>query len=63
VDLWGPDARDPLETCNPLGVEIYRLEGDVLAGWESPKVAAYAGNHGRQHPTTDWAAIKRERCC
>ncbi|MBU3007622.1 MULTISPECIES: urea carboxylase-associated family protein [Cobetia] len=63
VDLWGPDARDPLETCNPLGVEIYRLEGDVLADWESPKVAAYAGNHGRQHPTTDWAAIKRERCC
>ncbi|AOM01554.1 MULTISPECIES: DUF1989 domain-containing protein [Cobetia] len=63
VDLWGPDARDPLETCNPLGVEIYQLEGDVLAGWESPKIAAYAGNHGRQHPATDWAAIKRERCC
>lgn len=62
VNLWGPDARDPLETCNPLGVEIYRLEGNVLDGWESPKVAPYAGNHGRQNPTTDWAAIKRERC-
>ncbi len=63
IDLWGPDARDPLETCNPLDVEIYRIDAELLIGWESPSVAAYAGRHGRKAPTTDWAAIKREHCC
>ena len=26
VPLWGPDARDPLEVCRPLGVEVYALD-------------------------------------
>lgn len=63
VDLWGPDARDPLETCHPLGVEIYTLEEARLSGWRSPEPAPYRGRHGRRAPATDWSAIKRGRCC
>ncbi|MFC7406819.1 urea carboxylase-associated family protein [Georgenia alba] len=51
VPLWGPDARDPLEVCRPLGVEVYRLEDAVLEGWQSPTVSAYAGAHGLQEET------------
>src|SRR5699024_2812260 len=61
VDLWGPDAKDPLETCNPLAVEIYALDRERLAGWEPPETAPYRGRHGRQDPTIDWADIKRQR--
>ncbi|PWC90317.1 hypothetical protein TSH100_03295 [Azospirillum sp. TSH100] len=54
VPLWGPDARDPLEVCRPLGVEVYRLDPALLAGWSSPEVAAYRGNHGMTLPTPSW---------
>jgi uncharacterized protein YcgI (DUF1989 family) len=50
VDLWGPDARDPLETCHPIGVDVYRLEESLLAGWTPPEPAAYAGLHGLTLP-------------
>src|SRR5262249_46657520 len=30
VPLWGPDARDPLEVCRPLGVEVLRLDPAIL---------------------------------
>jgi len=63
VDLWGPDARDPLETCHPLGVEIYAPDEARLAGWCSPEPAPYRGRHGRRAPDTDWTEIKRQRCC
>ncbi|MFL9945817.1 DUF1989 domain-containing protein [Paraburkholderia agricolaris] len=46
VPMWGPDARDPLEVCRPLGVEVYRLNDSVLDGWTSPEVAQYRGLHG-----------------
>src|SRR5690554_4766072 len=46
LDLWGPEARDPLETCNPLGVEVYALEDERLAGWQPPEPAPYQGRHG-----------------
>lgn len=49
VPLWGPDARDPIDVCRPLGVEVYKLAPSVLEGWESPKVSAYKGYHG-MHP-------------
>ena len=26
VPLWGPDARDPIDVCRPLGVEVYALD-------------------------------------
>lgn len=46
VPLWGPNARDPLEVCRPLGVEVYKVHADVLTGWKSPEKAGYAGRHG-----------------
>ncbi|MGR0280138.1 urea carboxylase-associated family protein [Marinomonas dokdonensis] len=63
VDLWGPDAQDPLSTCHPLEVEIYKLEPAALDGWEQPKRAAYTGNHGLSSPTVNWEAEKAKLAC
>ena len=46
VPLWGPDARDPLEVCRPLGVEVHEIDKALLMDWKSPEVAAYKGSHG-----------------
>lgn len=51
VDLWGPEAGDPLPTCRPLGVEVYRVGPGLLAGWSPPPVASYAGGHGMTLPS------------
>jgi uncharacterized protein YcgI (DUF1989 family) len=48
VPLWGPDAKDPLEVCRPLAVEVYRVDGRLLDGWRQPERAAYRGAHGMQ---------------
>lgn len=61
VDLWGPEARDPLTTCHPLGVEIYALEDQHLTGWQPPQPAPYRGLHGRRAPEIDWDEIKKSR--
>ena len=50
VDLWGPDARDPLEVCRPLGVEVFRPAPELLEGWTPPAPAAYTGLHGLRRP-------------
>lgn len=63
VDLWGEDAQDPLHTCNPLGVEIYRVKPELLKDWTSPECSPYKGKHGRQAPQVDWTAIKKQSCC
>ena len=55
VPLWGPEARDPLEVCRPLGVEVYQLAAGLLDGWRSPDVAAYAGAHGMRLAPPAWA--------
>jgi uncharacterized protein len=36
VQLRGPHRGDPLPTCKPLGVEVYDIDPEVLAGWKSP---------------------------
>jgi uncharacterized protein YcgI (DUF1989 family) len=46
VPLWGPDARDPLEVCRPLAVEVYRADDGLLDGWQPPQSPAYQGMHG-----------------
>lgn len=46
VPLWGPNARDPLEVCRPLGVEVYKVHAEALQGWKPPEKAKYAGKHG-----------------
>jgi uncharacterized protein len=58
VPLWGPDARDPLEVCRPLAVEVYRLAPDLLTGWEPPGTPEYRGLHGMKLDPTS-----REKCC
>ncbi|GAA0825754.1 DUF1989 domain-containing protein [Marinomonas arenicola] len=59
VDLWGPDAKDPLSRCHPLEVEIYRLESGTLDGWKAPERSGYAGGHGLSSPKVDWEAKKK----
>ncbi|MFP3567043.1 urea carboxylase-associated family protein [Paraburkholderia sp. SIMBA_030] len=54
VPMWGPDARDPIDVCRPLGVEIYALDDTLLKGWSSPSVAPYKGLHGMRPPHADW---------
>lgn len=50
IPLWGPDARDPIEVCRPLAVEIYRLSPDMLEGWEPKGPPPYHGVHGLSMP-------------
>ncbi len=61
VDLWGPDARDPLSTCQPIGAEVFRLDPALLEGWRSPEYAPYQGGHGLRGPVIDWTKEKRRR--
>ncbi len=58
VPLWGPDARDPLEVCRPLGVEVYRLAPDLLEEWTPPGVPEDRGLHGMKLDVTG-----RGGCC
>jgi uncharacterized protein YcgI (DUF1989 family) len=54
VPLWGPDARDPLEVCRPLGIEVYEIDKALLQNWQSPSVAAYGGGHGLSLKKPAW---------
>ncbi|WP_458526396.1 urea carboxylase-associated family protein [Onishia taeanensis] len=66
VDLWGPDARDPLETCHSLGVEIYRVDDSLLKNWCQPAFAPYSlpirGGMAAAHSLRT-GSIKRSTCC
>jgi uncharacterized protein YcgI (DUF1989 family) len=34
IPIWGPNAvGDPLSICRPIGVEVYSVSPEVLAGW------------------------------
>lgn len=50
VPLWGPHARDPIDVCRPLGVEVYRVDSPLLDGWSAPPTAAYRNLHGMTLP-------------
>ncbi|PZH03328.1 hypothetical protein C1I97_20355 [Streptomyces sp. NTH33] len=50
VPMWGPDAHDPVEVCHPIGVEVYKVDPELLEGWSSPKVAEYRNLHGMTRP-------------
>ncbi|WP_234468568.1 hypothetical protein [Streptomyces sp. MBT62] len=50
VPLWGPDARDPLDVCRPLGIEVYRPDPALLAGWTPPARVACRNLHGMRRP-------------
>lgn len=46
VPMWGDDARDPIEVCHPIGIEVYKLDESLLRHWEPAKLPEYAGGHG-----------------
>ena len=48
IPMWGPDAKDPLEVCRPIAIEVYRPEASALQGWSELGVARYAGLNGMQ---------------
>ena len=50
VQVWGEDAGDPIDTCHPLGVEIYQPHAELLEGWQSPPTVDYQGIHGLDRP-------------
>lgn len=56
VPLWGPQARDPIDVCRPLGVDIYRLDDRLIEGWKPPEIAAYRGLHGLHVEKGAWEA-------
>jgi uncharacterized protein len=48
VPLWGPDAGgEPI--CHPIGVEVFRLDPALLAGFTPSQRVPYAGMHGHRH--------------
>ncbi|MFI5585284.1 urea carboxylase-associated family protein [Amycolatopsis sp. NPDC051758] len=55
VPLWGPDARDPIDVCHPIGVEVFKPRPGLLTGWSPPERAAYRGRHGLRSP--EWADL------
>lgn len=50
IPMWGPDARDPLEVCRPMKVEVYK-PADSLEGWTPPEVSQYKGLNGMRPVT------------
>ena len=50
----GPEARDPIDVCRPLGVEVYALDPALLQGWTSPGVSPYKGVHGLHPEKVEW---------
>jgi uncharacterized protein YcgI (DUF1989 family) len=52
IPLWGPDARDPIEVCRPLGVEVWQPDPRLLAAWTPPEPSDYRGAHGLRRPGT-----------
>ncbi len=50
VQMWGTERADPLTTCRPLGVEIYRPAPALLEGWTQPRPSDYGGQHGMTWP-------------
>jgi uncharacterized protein YcgI (DUF1989 family) len=46
VPVTGPNARDSVKRCHPLGVDIYQPPAELLSGWKSPSPAGYASLHG-----------------
>lgn len=46
IPMWGPEARDPLEVCRPLRVEVFRPDPTALEGWAPPERSPYSGRNG-----------------
>ncbi len=64
LPLWGPDAGGQ-PNCNPIKVEVFRLDEGLLRGWYEPARASYQGSHGlaapKAHPPLTAAVPASER--
>jgi uncharacterized protein YcgI (DUF1989 family) len=54
VPLWGPDARDPIDVCRPLTVEVFALDNGLLKGWSQPEPVHYPALHGLHPEQVKW---------
>ena len=54
IPMWGPDARDPIEVCRPLGVQVYELDQALLTSWQPPGISDYRGAHGMRRSAGPW---------
>lgn len=54
IPLWGPEARDPLEVCRPLAVDVWQVDPALLDGWTPPQPSAYGGAHGMRRELGAW---------
>jgi uncharacterized protein len=52
VDLWGPQAADPLPACKPLGVEVYDVDPLLLDRWDPPPAAPTTATRSIRPPKT-----------
>jgi len=52
IPMWGPNARDTIGVCRPLGIEIYRVAPQLLIGWKRSEIAPYRGMHGLRQPNS-----------
>ena len=34
---WGEEGGNPLDTCKPIGIEVFELPPALLTGWQSPQ--------------------------
>jgi len=50
VPIMGPHRGDPLPTCKPLAVEVYRPAPALVAGWAPRPPVEYRGGHGLRPP-------------
>jgi hypothetical protein len=54
-----------LKVCRPLGIEIYKVDKSLLAGWEQSKSSAYSaykGDHGMPFPKWEEQADTNKIC-
>lgn len=51
VPMWGPEARDPIDVCRPLEIEVYRPAAALMDGWAPSATAPYQGVHGLRFPS------------
>jgi uncharacterized protein YcgI (DUF1989 family) len=50
VAIFGPHHGDPLPTCKPLAVEVYRPAPHLVANWKPRPPIDYRGGHGLRSP-------------
>lgn len=54
VPLWGPEARDPIDVCRPLTVEVFSLDKSLLKNWSQPEPVHYPALHGMHPDQVKW---------